>query len=181
MMGVDKPGMKPFVGPGTAIATRYFFNQIATPGTGTAAVTAGRLYMQPFRNPGLVINRLAVNTTVGAVGSVRMGLYANNADGMPGDLIQDAGTTDHNAAEIDEVALAADFTLPEWIWVGMIFEGTPTVTTGALGAGGYTVGQPSFAGTGRGYIGTQAYGALPATPPTLAFTTVVPCMAVRKA
>lgn len=167
---------KPFVGTSTGIATRYWPSALIQITSATGAVTAGRLYTQPFNLPGLVIDRLVVETTAGA-NNAKIGLYSND-NGAPGTLLVDGGIIDVSGIGAVEATIAA-FTMPEWCWVGIIFEGTPTVRTGV--ANQAALGSNSTGSSARGLIATHSYASgLPTTPGAQSFISTCPALFVRK-
>lgn len=176
---VDRPKAKPFVGTSTSIATRYWGPVTMEPSSTAAAVVAGRMYMAPFNLPGLTIDRIGINVTAGAAGNCRLGLYSNN-NGVAGDLILDAGLVDTTNIATVEATITA-MVLPEWIWACALFEATPTCTHGAIGGGsGSRIGAGAFTGAPRNVIATQAYGALPSTPPSQSFSSSGCLIMLRK-
>ena len=168
---------KPYVGSNPAI-TRYWPSALIQITSATGAVTAGRLYTQPFNLPGLTIDRLVVETTAGSL-NAKIGIYSND-NGLPGTLLVDGGIIDVSGIGTVEATISP-FIMPEWCWVGAIFEGTPTTRTGVANQA-----QMGTGGTGssvRGLIYTSSYaGGLPAAPTqaSQAFISTCPAFYVRK-
>lgn len=89
-----------------------------------SVLTLDRMHCVPIyvSNPG-VYDRIAIrvqaNATVSSV--VRLGLYADN-NGVPGDLILDAGTVD--ASSLGAKDLTINVTLPiGWVWLTSVVQG----------------------------------------------------------
>jgi len=143
--------------------TDYYISPTAATSTGTATMTAGLAYYQPFILPGMAIDRIGLETTSGA-GNARLGFYSN-LNGAPDQLILDAGILSVSGVAINEISLATPFYLPNaWVWGCIIYSGTPTVRSGAAITNSYIIGVPSLSGGGtRSLVAIQAYGALPTT------------------
>jgi hypothetical protein len=143
------------------------------PGTGKGvaspqAVVADKLYAIGCL-VGKTINpsAIGIKCTIGAVGFVRLGIYADDYTTWPGALLLDSGAIDTTAAA-DLWAAIAGITLYPWrlYWLVALFSSTPTIMhlsrdqveefCGAVSPGGNTYG---------GSYEALAYGALPAVAP----------------
>lgn len=138
---------------------------------GSVAIVADTLYATLIKIPySLSIDRLACHITTGAAAGklVRLGLYENGADNLPGDLIVDGGTV---AADVTSTTVTATVnqTLARGrYWVAAVSDGTPTLSYySAATAGRFLSGLTAIGhGTsGRSYTVkvAHAFGALPAT------------------
>lgn len=152
--------------------------------TSTAAASADRLYGLPFlcRYP-TVFTRIGIEVTSGAAGAARLGIY-KMVDGLPTDLVIDAGTVDTASPAVLEATIS-QFIPVGPIFLACVFNATPTLRTSAANAsftqsmiGG---GSPD-SGTGEGAIYKSfTYAALPATFGTPSYAnTSVPAMWLRK-
>jgi hypothetical protein len=143
---------------------------------------ANNAYYQPFILAGMAVDRVGMETTVGA-GNVRVGVYTN-VNGLPDQLIADFGVLDVSGIAINEITLASNFTFPNaWVWGCLIFSGAPTVRSGSAAGSGYIIGIPTpSSGSTRALIASQAYGALPAAAAVagIATTTSAAMMLFRK-
>ena len=142
--------------------TSYYISPTSAPSVTAAAMNANVAYYQPFILPGMAIDRVGLETTIGA-GNARLGFYSN-LNGTPDQLIFDAGILDVSGAAINEISLASILYLPQaWVWGCIIYSSTPTVRSGAAAGNSYLIGQPTpSSGSTRTLQATQAYGALPA-------------------
>ena len=148
--------------PGIRTGTNYYISPTGASSTATALMNANLAYYQPFILPGMAIDRVGLETTVGA-GNARVGFYSN-LNGTPDTLILDAGILDVSGAAINEITLSPLLYLPQaWVWGCIVYSGTPTVRSGAAVTSGYILGvpTPSSGGT-RALHATLTYGALPA-------------------
>jgi hypothetical protein len=135
----------------------------------TTTITVNTLYATLLKIPyRLNIDQLAVYIqTLAAAASIRLGLYENGADGLPGDLIVDGGAV--SVATTGQKSVTVAQSLPrDRYWVAGVSDGAPVIPHYAANSGGRFVrgGTTLADGTGnRGYTVTMAhtYGALPAT------------------
>jgi hypothetical protein len=168
--------------PGIRSGTNYYISPTAAPSTGTSVALANTAYYQPFILPGIGVDRIGIETTAGA-GNARLGIYSNT-NGLPDQLILDAGILDVSGIAVNEISLASTAYLPNaWVWGCIIYSGTPTVRGGAAVANSYLIGVPTLSsGATRALIASQAYGALPqaATVAGITATTSAGLMFVRK-
>lgn len=158
----------------------YYTSPVIAHSSTASAPSANFVYAQPLNLPGAVIDRIAIEVTVGVAGLARLGLYTNN-NGVPGSLIVDAGTVDTTNVATIEATIALT-TLPEWVWAVAVFNAAPTVRVGTPAAS-HIVGGASFGANNRGITAALTFGALPASAPTAAsWSSAVgaPIVAVRK-
>jgi len=142
-------------------------------GLSTTALTVSKIRASPFivgRN--LNIDRIQAEvTTVGTSAVFRLGIYADNGNCYPDNLIVDSGELDGSTTGVKNATISASLT-PGLYWLVSLV-GTATVTFRSLqnqGAGLPSVmGWPAAMGaTIREpfWEATQTYGALPSTFPT---------------
>lgn len=93
------------------------------------AVTAGRLFFQPFLFPGWSPNRLGFSIGVGAGQNAFLSIYANNG-GAPGELLYDAGSVATNQSAIVEATLEGFIFPDDYVWAAVVFDGVPNVRVG---------------------------------------------------
>jgi len=148
--------------PGLRTGTVYYQSAVSTPSNATSAMTANVAYYQPFCLPGMVIDRIGIETTVGS-GNARLGIYSD-LNGMPYQLILDAGILSVAGAAVNEISLATPLYLPQaWVWGCIIYSGTPTVRSGGAAINQFLLGVETVGATpSKALIGIQAYGPLPA-------------------
>lgn len=140
-------------------------------GTGTM-----RLYPWYVPNP-VTITVIGVEiTTAGDAGStVRLGLYADNGTGLPGQLILDSianavsGAVDGATVAVQSVTVAK--TLPAGLyWVAAVVQNVTTTSPTVRTANGpitpYTYGSTAVPGAGVGWIGYTQSGVTAALPAT---------------
>lgn len=168
----------PYVGRTNAIGTRYWPPASIQLTSAAAVVSQDRHFAVPFNLPGLAVDRISVETTVGG-GSAKFAIY-DNADGVPGYLLVDAGSVDCSGIGVAEASFPA-LVLPEWCWAVAIFSATPTCRCG--------VGNQSVLGTSgpgnqiRGLIssGTPGYAnGMPTSMPGMSFLSSCPAIFLRK-
>lgn len=147
---------------GRASPVTYFPPATIFPSTTTGVIVAGRVWYEPAWYPGLIVDRLRIQVTVGSAGLARLGIYLNSG-GVPGTLLV------QGAAELDTTNIAnvdASFTavaLPDdWVWFAAIFSATPTCIAGTP-IGAEVLGAENLQTPRRALTVTRAYGALPAS------------------
>jgi hypothetical protein len=169
----------PVLHPGMRTGTVYYFAATVTPSTATAAVSANAFYCSPIYLMGAV-TRIGIEVTTGSAGACRLGLFNNN-NGFPGSLILDAGTVDTTNIAIVEATIAAITMRNEWIWMGAVFDATPTVRIGTPTLA-FMAGAGSTTASSRVLTGAFTYGPFPATAPTVASqSSVGPAIFLRSA
>ena len=93
------------------------------------------LYAVPFPlEQRALFDRIAIETT-GSVSSnknIRLGIYEND-NGLPGDLILDAGEIDLDSASLNEAAITASMDVG-WVWLAFVHNGGNSVTFRSFGA-----------------------------------------------
>lgn len=159
-----------FIHPGFRNGVYYFSHWIAATNT-SATVAAGFLNAQYIRlSSEALVDRLACEVTVASAtgGVMRMGVYQVGADGRPSNLLADSGdisiaTTGVKEAVIGLMLEPGWYALMSLTSLSASFKATTSISP-AL----YDFGFPSIPGaTVSACRAAQAYGALPAVPPTL--------------
>ena len=175
-----------FVGDGTALTGvsilgvpkvpyktgRYYGNPFATGGSNGFDSTSysGKIQLIPtVIHTSQLFSHISIYvTTLIAAKTIRLGIYSDN-NGVPGSLLYDAGTTSFATTGIKDVVL--NQTLPPgYYWLAFITDATATgvcawsamTQTGIFGCTDISINYGV-----SGYYGTQAYGTLPTTLPTL--------------
>lgn len=161
--------------PGQLLPGCYYQTCHATAVTTNAALGVGILRVTPF-----IVPRHTTLTQIGgevtAVGdagcTLRLGVYADDGKGFPGNLVLDAGTIPGDAVAVAQVAISK--LLPPGVyWVGEVVQGVTTTqpTVRSLTQALYAAGVPLTNGStpianapiNIGYAKTGVTGALPAT------------------
>lgn len=168
--------------PGIRTGTNYYISPTQTSSATTATPASDRAYYVPFILPGMAIDRVGLETTVGA-GNARVGFYTN-LNGLPDQLILDAGILDISGVAINEITLSPTLYLPNaWVWGCIVYSGTPTVRAGGAITSAYIIGvpTPSSANT-RSLVANLNYGPLPAQASVVgvAASTIGALMLLRK-
>jgi hypothetical protein len=171
----DRPRSKPFRGAGGTLATIWTPVNLI-PSSATLAMSANSLYFVLFNLPGLSVNRIVAETTVGA-GNARFGLYSN-VNGEPGALICDSGVVDISGIAVFTTAIP-EIVLPEYVWAAAAFSSTPTVRAGGAG-NTQALGVDALTSARRGFSQTHAFAALPSGPGTLVFNNSAPLLGLQK-
>lgn len=136
-------------------------------------LTNGLLRAYPFWVPGLgsiTLSRIAAEIT-GAGDSgckLRLGIYADDGTGRPGNLLIDAGTIDGTSVAVQEITISQTITCGRIYHAAAVVElvsvTQPTVRTIAALAGvaaDYGTSLPSAAANAVSYFTTGVTGALP--------------------
>lgn len=102
---------------------------LKAPGTygGTLAMTDQRLQaVAVYVPPGLTWDRISAHVqNAGASGSViRLGIYLDNGNGVPGALLLDAGTIDGTSATSQQITISQVIREPI-VWLAAVAQGTP--------------------------------------------------------
>jgi len=170
----------PVLHPGMRTSgTVYYFAATVLPSSTTGTVSANAFYCSPIYLMGTV-TRIGIEVTTGSAGACRLGLFTNN-NGVPGSLILDAGTVDTTNIAIVEATISPIVLRNEWIWMGAVFDATPTVRTGGPSMA-FMGGAGSTTASTRALTGSFTYGAFPATAPTVGSqSSVGPAIFLRSA
>ena len=151
--------------------TTYFCPKGYSIGSGTAAVVAGTLYLVPY-DEDVLSSALGLNVTVGD-GNCRLGLYSSDRNGKEFELIEDLGERSvAGVATVDWPWAATNRRLGGPLWLAALFSGTPQISVFTANVDLHVRhGSSSLTSTTvrTHRTGTQTYGALPATPPTMAW------------
>lgn len=139
---------------------------------------------QIWLRKGESLSALACGVTTFATGNVRIGLYSNVANGLtpaPSALLWDAGAVSTGTSNgYKDATSGAPYvaTYTGLHWVCMIFDATPAVRRCSVPT--YRWGSVTENTTIElSYTGSQAYGAMPASPPAL--TAAIAAMGFVKA
>lgn len=106
--------------------------------TSTFAMVANTLYISPFRlDAGMTVAALTTYITSGAAGgNLAIGVWARASDGSPGVLLASTtGVSTTSTGIVRGTVSQSNVHLsPDWYWVGLLSDSTPTVavTSGAV-------------------------------------------------
>lgn len=160
------------------------------PGGARSAFAMGlnALHLIPFRVPTTTtFDRIGILvTTLAASSAVRLGIYESLADGMPGDLVLDAGTVDSTTTGAKEIALSQVLT-PNLYWLAFVAQGGNPDCRGFSTTTDQAVSTTSLAAVltsppPTGLLQAGVAGALPAAAATdLSTSAGSPVIAVRAA
>jgi hypothetical protein len=156
-----------------------------------APSTNGRIYLVPIYVPAssrfdVIMCRVAVGGTVGAL--ARLGLYRPGADGMPGPLIAEAGSTVNTEAagnRTSAIGGVPGLTLPEGVyWGAMVPQGAPATQATFDGVNGQNPAWPIHGNAFANIAGFQSTlttftAALPDPAPALSAVALLPATALR--
>lgn len=136
-------------------------------------------------------DRIAIRVTTAGTGTTpraRLGIYDDNGNVFPGNLVLDAGEVVVSATGVKELTIDVTLQGGKLYWLVLIGQDTTSLVVAATAAGDIfpIVGYESdLSGTPlSGWAVSQTYGALPATYPTgspVSWTLSVPLIALRKA
>lgn len=137
--------------------------------TATATPTLNQLQASPFRwESSVTADRIGVRVNAGvASATIRLGVYASAAGGLPGSLILDAGTIDASTAGFKEIIISQAFS-PGTYWLAVCAQGATTALNATVNRSqrgvGSTAGQGAAGSQGGGLVHSGSItGALPAT------------------
>lgn len=157
----------------------------------TALAVQGFMPLQQFYLPPISLSGIAAEvTTAGTAGSLlRLGLFADNGSGQPGNLLLDAGTIDGTVVAVSTIALgAATVWGGGYVWGGTAQQGAPVTASTMRTTGGPPLGAPVQQGgvpaAGQvlyGYILTGIVGALPANGAAAGASVFLPSRLIFKA
>lgn len=152
------------------ISGYYYTPSIGGATLGNAALVANSIYFMPiFIAKAITINRIGIviQGTGVAGNNIRLGLYSNGSNGLPGTLIVDAGNIDCSTGGNKEAVINATLQ-PGWYWVAVGTNSAPTVSTFSSLACQTILGKTSFDVTNSGSLRftTFTYGALPSNAPS---------------
>lgn len=174
--------------------TGNYVNASITGGTQTTQgiASANSLRAFPLFVPKTMrFDRIAIRVTTAATGvtpRVRLGIYADNGNVYPGQLLLDAGEVDVSTLGVKELTIDITLKGGRLYWLALVGQDTTSLVVAAIpntdhypivGYEADLSGAPLSA-----WAHTQTYGALPATYPTSAptgWTLHIPLIALRKA
>jgi len=170
---------------------RYYSSQIAYYSTTTIVISADTLFAIPFwvAFPRETFDRIAINvsTGTGTVGDVaRLGIYRDNGDCYPSDLILDAGEVAVDTVGVKEITISQILEAGLY-WLALLANSAPTLRAvyAHYNIGSILLGLPSTLDSiATHYSVSQTYGALPSPFPTGATyqtSANAPLIALRKA
>ena len=158
IFGPGRQEISPPVHPGIAVNRYYHIADVET--MITAPMGADVMYTGLFHVPHRTAwTRIGLEVTVGAVGSIRLGIY-NVAAGIPTSLVLDCGTIDANTVAINEITIAQTLEAGNYALVA-ISDATPTVRWCSTPVGGYTHGSTDGINTEPTWYRIFTYAALP--------------------
>ena len=136
---------------------------------GGSPIVANIIYATPIFVPKrTTIDGIAACVTTGSAGAARLGLYFEE-NGIPTDLVIDAGTIDTTSISDNLVATISDTTIEAgWYFATWVSNSTPNVRVATSLMIPSLMGQTNMTGGSRGILyGAHTYGALPATFPSV--------------
>lgn len=150
---------------------RYYFAPNATLAATSATLGNGSLRVMPFYLPNAVtLSRIGAEVTAaGDAGStIRLGIYADDGTGRPGNRVIDAGTIAADSATVQEIVIALALAAGIY-WIGGAVQGVtvtqPTVRTSSTMVLGVDAGTviPAAGNTDAAMIVGGVTAALPAS------------------
>lgn len=104
-------GLSMIMPSNTLPGSRYYTNCVSGGTVNTSGfLTSGRMLCSPIMFPDRVtLTRIGIDITSSAASSTtRLGLYTVGADGLPGDLVLDAGTVDSSTTGVKEITISQE-------------------------------------------------------------------------
>lgn len=142
---------------------QWYTNVRVSGNSGTTAFAAGRIDLVPYMSPvDLTIKTISVNTTTGATGNLRMGIYEADSLGRPSNLLWESGDISSAGNGNKSTALAFTFTACKMYWLCVHTSAAPVFRSNTIQSS-IQFGLPSEGATNRFCIlrSSQTYGALP--------------------
>jgi len=161
-----------------------------SPRAGTAlagtALVAGRIYAMPFICPkAITLDQIGVYVSTLSTTTARLGIYTDNGNCYPGNLLLDAGTIDVTSTGAKKIAINQALAANTLYWLVIVCAATPAIYCIPVAAVINILGHPAALGTAQhhGLYATLTYGVLPATFPTAGLTMItaapIPAIFVR--
>lgn len=161
-----------------------------SPKAGTAlagtALVANRIYAMPFICPkAITIDQVGVYVSTLSTTTARLGIYSDNGNCYPGNLLLDAGTIDVTATGAKKIAINQTLAANTLYWLVIVCAATPAIYCIPVAGVINILGHPAALGTAQhaGLYATLTYGVLPATFPTAGLTMItaapIPAIFVR--
>lgn len=146
---------------------RWYYGIPIIGSTATTSMPANRLFVFPFFTPVQSSwDAIGIYVSTAATGYARMGVYADNGNVYPGNLILDAGEVDTGTTGVKTLSITLTLS-PGLYWLALLTSAAPvlrgiigTYLYGCLGAG-----EPGSQ-TQNGYYVTYTYGPLPTQFPS---------------
>lgn len=150
--------------------TRYYSSPCNATALTTAALTANVLYAMPLvLDRQTTLNAIQINvTTSRAASSIRVGVYSDNGNLNPANLIIDAGSQASISTGIKSFATGIPITLDAGVyWLVCVSNSNPAIRGFAVTGLNPILGLDSAMGTtlGLGYSVNFTFAALPSTFP----------------
>ncbi len=172
-----------------------YFGPFLTGGTITtqSVASANSLRAFPFFVPKATsFDRIAIRVTTAGTGTTpraRIGVYTDNGNIYPGQLILDAGEVDVSSTGLKELTINLKLKAGKLYWLAFVGQDTASLALAAIPT---TDSFATFLGfdsalSGSAFLGiahVQTYGALPGTYPSsspIDWSLHVPLIALRKA
>ena len=134
----------------------------------TKTLASDTLYFSPIYIPtAATFDRIGINvTTLGSGASGRLGIYEADADGLPGDLLLDAGTVDCSSTGGKEITISQALSADTVYWLALAASAVFSVTAPGT-IPGPVYGLPSLTATNpateilASVLQAHTFGALP--------------------
>lgn len=153
--------------PGTR-AGAYYYPMTCQPGAASVILAQDAMYFLPFFMPGAEVRRMGVEITTPTdfPEDVWLGLYTN-VDGMPGELLLDAGLISTDVEGLAEVVFSPTSLPNAFVWAAIHSNsGSVALRSGTAINTGWILGaETPNAGTAKGLLSNVSFGSLPYTPP----------------
>lgn len=167
--------------------TRYYSSPCNAQVLGTAALTANVLYAMPLvLDRRMTINAIQINiTTARAASNIRVGIYSDDGNLNPANLVLDAGSQASTATGTKFFTTGIPVTLDAGVyWLVCVSNSNPVIRGFAATGLNPILGLDSAMGTalGLGYSVNFTFAALPSTFPigsTILTATPLPYIGVR--
>lgn len=161
-----------------------------SPRAGTAlagtVLVANRIYAMPFICPkAITLDQIGAYVSTLSTTTARLGIYTDNGNCYPGNLLIDAGTIDVTATGAKKIAISQALAANTLYWLVIVCAATPAIYCIPVAGVINILGHPAALGTAQhaGLYATLTYGVLPGTFLTAGLTMItaapIPAIFVR--
>ncbi len=146
----------------------WYSNEITATGHTDLSISAGVLYATPYicgRNRNVTKISINVRTAGAANTKARVGIYEDDGDMYPGNLLLDAGEVDVATTGVKTINISQPLIAGKLYWLAVISNGTPSIR-GNTGSAAFCIGiNTALMATIGFYNASQSYGTLPSAYP----------------
>lgn len=146
---------------------RWYYGIPITGPISTSSITSNRLYAFPFFTPiESSWNAIGIYVSTGATGYARLGVYADNGNVYPGNLILDAGEVDTGTTGVKTLSITLTLS-PGLYWLALLLSAAPSLSGVSTSVCYGCIGAPNPGSQiHSAYHVSYTYGSLPTQFPS---------------